>query len=65
MAKVKEEKQVIVNKEYLEELLYFGEMSLEEIFLRVPFPRKSITSKLSLNPKFERCGKSKWRLKYP
>jgi len=49
--------------EYLEELLSYGNITLEELCLRIPFPRKSITSKLTLNPKFERVEKGVWHLK--
>lgn len=48
--------------EYIEEFLYFGEMNLENICLRVPFPKKSVTSKLSLSPKFVRTKRGMWRL---
>ncbi len=51
--------------EYIEEVLYYGEMSLEEIYLRIPFPRTSITSRLSKNPRFERIKKSIWKLNVP
>ncbi|MFW6450425.1 MAG: hypothetical protein ACOCZ6_05205 [Nanoarchaeota archaeon] len=54
------EKQI---SEYIEELLQNEAMSLEDICLRVPFPKRSVTSKLSSNPKFERIGGGYWRLK--
>ena len=57
---IKPKRKII--REYLEELLYFREMSLEDICLRVPFPKKSVTCKLTLNPKFERVGKGIWGL---
>ena len=50
-------------REYIEEFLYFGEMSLEDICIRIPFPKKSVTAKLTLNPKFERARKGVWILK--
>lgn len=49
--------------EYIEELLQNGAMSLEDICLRVPSPKRSVTSKLSSNPMFERIGGGYWRLK--
>ena len=50
-----------------ERLIYIlldGEKSIQEIHHLIPeYPRKSITSKLSLNGKFEKVGDGKWRLK--
>ena len=48
--------------EYIEELLIDGERSLEDICLRIPFPARSVTSKLSLNPKFVRTRRGMWKL---
>ncbi len=45
-------------------ILLDGEKTLREIHHAMPtYPRKSITSKLTLNPRFEKLGNGKWRLR--
>lgn len=55
-------RETIVEK--ITKVLLDGEKTLQEIHHAMPtYPRKSITSKLSLNPKFERIRKEVWKLK--
>ncbi|MCF7860879.1 hypothetical protein K9M79_01445 [Candidatus Woesearchaeota archaeon] len=50
--------------EQITSFLLNGEKTLKEIHHAMPtYPRKSITSKLTLNPKFEKLGDGKWRLR--
>ena len=59
---VKEPRVCIVDM--LEMILNRGPKRLDEIFILLPeYPRKSITSKLSLNKKFKRVGSGVWELK--
>ncbi|OVE74886.1 hypothetical protein BVX95_00930 [archaeon D22] len=58
----KTHRETIVEK--ITKVLLDGERNLQEIHHAMPtYPRKSITSKLSLNQKFEKIGKGVWGLK--